>query len=666
MGTIQKIKESLESLPEGLDEIYTRSLDEIKHHKSDAIRILQLLLFSPSELTEEALLDTTSVNLEAPPGCEIDPMRRLNSFDKLSSLISTFIRRNETTGVVQIAHSSVRDYLLYTGPGDPPRYRFREVPGKAAVVSVCLGFIDSFLTHTDPSDLKPIDGSWLHSADYIWLTIVSEEEYRNETKAKAIAQTVELNHDSSLQDGSVQKEANSFILKFLIHNGSKLQHRTSDRISGVYGGPPLYVASAIGLTRIVRQLLDAGVKADEKPGFNGFAEAAALPNSFYKNLLHRFGIKEDKEIRYEQLSVFSSSGTALVAACRQGHETIVQMLLDSKADVNSDGGAPYGTPLWTACSGKHEAIVEMLLKKDADVNEGGILGKYPLSVACENWSLEMVKLLLDKGADVNIGNPLSVACRWGSPEIVKVLLDKGPDLNVGVPFFAACMLRKSEIARLLLEKGANVNTQEKRHGTVLGLACSRGYEDIVRVLLANGADANAYGGNFGPPLQQACSRDGAEAIVKLLLEYGADVNAKGGIHGTALHAAVERGRNRYIQILLNAGADIHIEAGKRGTILEAACFSKSEETFQLLLGAGANLTSSSPGGARILQLAASNQRSHIVRYLLETGIDLADLNRFKHREREYIFRVARESDNEVIFERLKIRKSLEGRIHHKG
>lgn len=640
MGTIQKIKEALESLPNGLDEIYTRSLDEINHHKSDAIRILQFLLFSPIPLTVEDVLEATSVNLEAPPGCEIDPLRRMNSFDKLSSLMSTFIRKTDITGLLQIAHSSVRDYLLYMGPGNPPRYRFREIPAKAAVVRVCLGYIDSFLTQATPTDLETLRGSWLYDADHIWRFLIHEQKGRNQTRAGHITHEVTLNHDSSLEGRSIQEEAYGSILKFLVHNGSKLQQRTSVHLGEVYGGPPLYVASALGLTQIVEKLLSVGVSADEKGGIDGFAEAVALPNSFYKNTLDRFGIEEHEKIKYVQGSALGYRN-ALAASCYQGHASIVQMLLDSGAEVNGDGGTLHGSPLYAACHQKHKAVVEMLLKEGADVNQGGEKSKYPLSIACRSGSLEIVKLLLDEGADVNLGKPLSAACESGSLEIAKLLLDKGADITVGNPLFTACESGSFEFVKLLLDKGADVNTQGGHLGTALSMACSNRDESSVRILLANGADANAGGGLYGSPLQLACSLKGEQdAIVKMLLEHGADVNAKGGIYGTALHAAVEQSHKRSIKLLLDAGADIHIEAGEHGTILEAACFSKSEETFRLLLEAGADLNSPSPGRGKVLQLADPENQSHIVRYLVETGTGLADLDVLPRRERKYAFRIA--------------------------
>jgi ankyrin repeat protein len=48
----------------------------------------------------------------------------------------------------------------------------------------------------------------------------------------------------------------------------------------------------------------------------------------------------------------------------QGHDVIVQLLLDKGADVNAEGGL-YGNVLWAASSNGNEAIVQLLLDKGA-------------------------------------------------------------------------------------------------------------------------------------------------------------------------------------------------------------------------------------------------------------------------------------------------------------
>lgn len=62
--------------------------------------------------------------------------------------------------------------------------------------------------------------------------------------------------------------------------------------------------------------------------------------------------------------------TALLAASANGHDKIVQMLLDNNANVHAKGGC-YGNVLQTASALGHKNIVQVLLDKGCDVNARG-------------------------------------------------------------------------------------------------------------------------------------------------------------------------------------------------------------------------------------------------------------------------------------------------------
>ncbi|KAA8913655.1 ankyrin repeat-containing domain protein, partial [Sphaerosporella brunnea] len=62
----------------------------------------------------------------------------------------------------------------------------------------------------------------------------------------------------------------------------------------------------------------------------------------------------------------SDFGSALQAASFGGHEAVVRLLLDNKANANSQGGR-YQNALMAAATRKHHKIVKMLLDNGANV-----------------------------------------------------------------------------------------------------------------------------------------------------------------------------------------------------------------------------------------------------------------------------------------------------------
>ncbi|KXH69232.1 receptor-interacting serine/threonine-protein kinase, partial [Colletotrichum salicis] len=66
----------------------------------------------------------------------------------------------------------------------------------------------------------------------------------------------------------------------------------------------------------------------------------------------------------------SEGRTPLIWGSLEGHDNIVQILLNKGADVNAQGGR-YGNALQAASEGGHDNIVQMLLNEGADVNAQG-------------------------------------------------------------------------------------------------------------------------------------------------------------------------------------------------------------------------------------------------------------------------------------------------------
>ncbi|KAJ5305108.1 uncharacterized protein N7443_004768, partial [Penicillium atrosanguineum] len=312
-----------------------------------------------------------------------------------------------------------------------------------------------------------------------------------------------------------------------------------------------------------------------------------------------------------------------------GHDRIVQLMLERGADANAQGGE-YGNALQAACDRGHDKIAQMLLDQGADVNAQVGSNGNALQAACDRGHDKIAQLLLDRGADINAqggryGNALQAACDRGHDKIAQLVLDQGADVNAqggryGNALQAACSRGHDKIAQLLLDRGVNVNAQGGRYGNALQAACDRGHDKIAQMLLDRGADVNAQGGRYGNALQAACDR-GHDKIAQLLLDRGADVNAQGGRYGNALQAACGRGHDKIAQMLLDRGVNVNAQGGRYGNALQVACSRGYVKIAQMLLqhGADANLTA---GSVSALSLATQSRNGDLLELLLVSGANV--------------------------------------------
>ncbi|KAK1141810.1 hypothetical protein N8T08_008475 [Aspergillus melleus] len=318
-----------------------------------------------------------------------------------------------TVTSIQLAHASVKDYVLSELLPEELTQHFRETVAHTSITKICLAYMSSVESHinTNPLSMR------LNKLEMKTLFALGDfagqywEHYARHAETQRDVQEIIL--------GFLLQERHGFAVWMNMFRPHSFAAGSADRPT-----PPLCLASAANLPVTVKLLLErrAAVNA-QGPG-----------------------------------------GSALQEACYHNHKIIVQLLLQSEADVNLPCDR-YGSALQSACVRGHQEIVQLLLAKGADVNLENLLG----------------------------GTALIHASYRGDKEIVL----------------------------LLLEHGADVNKVSGLHGTALQKASFGGHIAVVQLLLKHGADVNVWDHAFHSPLRAAV-RQGHEETVQLLLYHGAD------------------------------------------------------------------------------------------------------------------------------------------------
>ncbi|XP_071738530.1 ankyrin repeat-containing protein ITN1-like [Rutidosis leptorrhynchoides] len=194
-------------------------------------------------------------------------------------------------------------------------------------------------------------------------------------------------------------------------------------------------------------------------------------------------------------------------AASQGHDAVVQLLLDHDSSLCQTRSQGNATPLITAATRGHTAVVKELLSKDRsllDIPRSN--GKNALHFAARSGHVEIVKALLDKDpllarrTDKKGQTALHMAVKGVSSEVVKLLLEADaaivmlPDKSGFTALHVATRKKRAEIVNELLslpDTSANVNALTRDHKTALDIAeklpLSEDSSDIIACLTRCGA-----------------------------------------------------------------------------------------------------------------------------------------------------------------------------------
>ncbi|XP_043290037.1 protein TANC2 isoform X2 [Venturia canescens] len=284
---------------------------------------------------------------------------------------------------------------------------------------------------------------------------------------------------------------------------------------------------------------------------------------------------------------------SLVHAARHGRLSVVGYLLacdwvapasetnseiSSHSDVCLEEAAQQAVV--AAASQGHEAVVEYLLDmaEIAVDKPDSLIGETALTIAAAHGSTATVSALLARGANSMSTNSkglsaLMLAAReghWGTAErLLQGSLSTSTDVvhdNAAALLEqrdgsgrTALMLAASEghtnLIELFLDRGAVLEATDKEGLGALGWACVRGRVNAVQILLDRGADVNANDNTGRTPLDLAAFQ-GNPKLVQLLLERGAVVEHV-DLHGMRpLDRAIGCRNVPVVQCFLRRGAKL--------------------------------------------------------------------------------------------------------------
>jgi ankyrin repeat protein len=515
------LRKALDALPPGLDETYSRILEQVNEHEQPRVRLmLQWLCFSFRPLRIEELADIFHVGGVIGPPFNADavvfhPEDVLDVCPGLLSLttIEVHWRRDAvwpgfkprtSLQIAQIAHFSVKEYLLQS-PHRPTWLPLNQELAHLSILKSSLAYFRSVATKL-PDNTQCIK-TWHELAMSHSLAIYCGRYTQNHLLSLSHGQR---EHPDLLESfrcllnphsGFTIQGCTPFDLKrrfaFEPHSESAI---CKDRAPAV--GVSLLIAARLGLTKMVGWLLSFdGVKCTE-----------------------------DDDVKCDINFIYMETcyGRALAEASAEGHIDIVRLLLGDQYCARLDMNR--GDALCDAVAHGHEEIVQLLINAGADVSLQSPTMLGPLHIASGWGYVNIIRILLAHGAEVNAishgATPLQTATMWGQAKSVRMLIDAGADVNLvsgtefGLPLLKLAVERGSvDLARILLGANAAIGPVRGDGTTALGIATACGHQDIVKLFLESGADFTRENKTAALAVARKYHHD---TIADMLLAAGAD------------------------------------------------------------------------------------------------------------------------------------------------
>ena len=342
-------------------------------------------------------------------------------------------------------------------------------------------------------------------------------------------------------------------MKMLLDAGADINH------ADVNGHTALYYAAHKGHLEAIELLLARGANVQNWPSCRQDPLCTAAVNGYMACVRALVGAG------VPIVTCRKYGFSALHYAVTEGHEDVLEYLLQQGISPNTESKQRVGGPLLTASTTGQLSCIRALLNAGAEINRPDAQGRTALYCAAQEGQLTALKVLLSHGAKVRGWNsheddPLCVTALNGHMACVQALVSAGVPIVTGrkhgfSALYAAAQNGHVEILRYLLQQGVSINAEgSPTGGTPLTTASEQGQMACIRTLLAAGADVNKATGFGNTALYFAARQDLPEAVA-LLLTASARVDHCNSEGKTALWVACDCGHQRVVAKLLEAGAN---------------------------------------------------------------------------------------------------------------
>ncbi|XP_067894057.1 2-5A-dependent ribonuclease-like isoform X2 [Heterodontus francisci] len=334
-------------------------------------------------------------------------------------------------------------------------------------------------------------------------------------------------------------------------------------------------------------------------------------------------------------------GAALCLAAFNGHESVAELLLNNKANVNYQMPDYGWTPLLNAVQENQEKIVDLLLKHKAVPGLRKKNGATPFILAAITGHVNLLQKFLTLGADVdemddNGFTAFMEAAYHGKKDALYFLFQQKSDVNkqrevcdakkkVGkggkTALMDAVMEGHEDIVKILLdEMCADVNALDNLGKTVLIHALAKDKQAIVETLLDHGADVNTMDNNRNTPLSIALTRSPLNTcVVELLLKYKPNLNIPDNNGKTPLILAVEKSSEVVKLLLEDESIEINAQDNSGRTALLAAVENKDASLTKLLCERGADVSCMDKSGNTPFMIVRRNYDTRTKEVLITFG-----------------------------------------------